>query len=219
MELTFRPARPDDVAAAVPLIHSSGPGTFDYVFDVPGRGSAQDFLSHAFVQAVGPFSHELHTAVLLDGEIVGYGAAYDGFDTEGHTSVAIQQIIEFYGVWQALGVIRRGLAVERIILPPKAELFYIGHLGVERQHRGRGIGTRLVDHLLAIGAERGRITTALDVSVENPSAQKLYERLGFEVTRELVSRLSNSRGRVPDNRRMERPTVFGSLDPTSVAHS
>lgn len=207
MNLVIRQARADDVEAAVPLIHSSGPETFNYVFDVPGRGTALDFLSSAFVEAVGPFSFSLHTAVELDGRIVGVGAGYDGHQTVPHTPIAIRQILGFYGIWRSLGVIRRGLAVERIVRPPHGDLFYIGHLGIVRQHRGRGIGSILVDHLLAEATERGRQTAALDVSVENPNAQRLYERMGFEITEEIFCRLSNDRGRVPCFRRMERPTL------------
>ena len=40
MPLSFRPARPEDVDAAVPLIYSSGPDAFDYAFARPGRNSA-----------------------------------------------------------------------------------------------------------------------------------------------------------------------------------
>ena len=49
----------------------------------------------------------------------------------------------------------------------------------------------------------GRTRAALDVSVENPRAQALYERLDFEVTEECMSKLENSTARVPDHRRME----------------
>lgn len=39
MDLTFRRATSADAEAAVPLIYSSGPTAFDYVFSHPARGT------------------------------------------------------------------------------------------------------------------------------------------------------------------------------------
>jgi ribosomal protein S18 acetylase RimI-like enzyme len=44
-------------------------------------------------------------------------------------------------------------------------------------HRGRGIGTRLLEELLAEGAETGK-SVSVHVELNNP-ARRLYERLGF----------------------------------------
>jgi len=43
------------------------------------------------------------------------------------------------------------------------------------------------------------------VAVTNPRGQALYERLGFVVTGERRSSLSNASATVPDHRHMERP--------------
>jgi hypothetical protein len=39
--VSFRAATAADVAAAMPLIHRSGPAAFEHVFAVPGLGDAQ----------------------------------------------------------------------------------------------------------------------------------------------------------------------------------
>ncbi len=65
MSIKFRPALPDDVEAAVPLIYSSGPDAFDFVFNVPGRATAQDFLRQAFVDGAGAFSGFLTIGLAL----------------------------------------------------------------------------------------------------------------------------------------------------------
>ena len=46
--LTFRAASRADVADAVPLIYSSGPAAFDYVFNNGGTRDAQAFLRFAY---------------------------------------------------------------------------------------------------------------------------------------------------------------------------
>ncbi|NUM47588.1 MAG: GNAT family N-acetyltransferase, partial [Anaerolineales bacterium] len=87
---------------------------------------------------------------------------------------------------------------------PKGAIHYIAHLGVAPEWQSKGIGGRLIEHFLEGGKKLGRTTAALDVSVVNPRAQRLYERLGFVVKHERVSTLKNEFGTVPNHRRMER---------------
>ncbi len=200
----LRPAAPADIEALVPLIHSSGPETFDYVFvDRPGQ-TAADFLRSSLRREGGEHGYGHHFVVTHESEVVGAGTCFDGRDARGHTLAALRQILGYYGLRRGLGVIRRGLETESIVKPPKGRLHYIGHLGVTREWRGRGIGTQLVEHALEVGRQKGCTRAALDVSVENPQAQALYERLGFEVTALISSSYESPFGRVPSFRRMER---------------
>ena len=142
----FRPARPDDVEAVVPLIYSSGPAAFDYVF---GRGMAEPFLRHAFRSPAGEFSYRSHDVALRADQVVGTGAIFDGRQTLRFTLAAARQILGFYGPLRGLGVISRGLRIETVIRPPHRREFYLCHLGVAPSLRGSGVGTGLIGHLLA----------------------------------------------------------------------
>ncbi|MFE5672990.1 GNAT family N-acetyltransferase [Agromyces sp. NPDC056523] len=53
-------------------------------------------------------------------------------------------------------------------------------LGVAAGARGRGVGETLVRHVLALAASRGIRRVVLNTGPEMQSAQRLYERLGFE---------------------------------------
>ncbi|KRF01984.1 acetyltransferase [Frateuria sp. Soil773] len=201
----FRPAAPEDAAAAVPLIHSSGPAAFDYVFAVPGRSDAQAFLRRAFVDGAGEFGWRNHVVGVLDGEVVAVGAGYGGDSKWPFTLAAARQILGHYGWRHAGGAIARGLRVEAVIPPPSGDMHYLAHLAVAPAWRGQGFGSALVGHLLAL-APAG-CPAVLDVAAGNPLAQRLYERLGFVVTGERASSLVNAQGRVPDHRRMRRPAA------------
>ncbi|MCA9026268.1 MAG: GNAT family N-acetyltransferase [Planctomycetaceae bacterium] len=201
MELEFRPARPSDTDAAVPLIYSSGPAAFDYVFANPTAQSTQEFLKYVFPDGAGEHGYRIHTVVVHDGRVVGVGACYTGENSLSMMISAIRQIGAFYGLRYTPRVIRRGLKIEQLIQPPRGMMNYIGHLGVVPEYQGRGIGRRLIEHFLDIGRRAGRSKAALDVSVENPRAQALYERIGFQAVQECISTLPN----VPDHRRMEMP--------------
>ncbi|QHW33287.1 GNAT family N-acetyltransferase [Paenibacillus rhizovicinus] len=56
-------------------------------------------------------------------------------------------------------------------------------LVVHPQHRGKQIGTSLMNHAEAQGRERGVKLARLFVDHGNPRAQRLYARLGFQTVR------------------------------------
>ena len=205
MPWQFRPATAADADAAVPLIYSSGPAAFDFVFSVPGRASALDFLRHAFLDGAGEFGFRNHVVAEHNGAVVATGAAWGHRSNPGFALAAARQILTCYGPLVAPRVILRGLRIESVIPPPSRGLHYLAHLGVQPELRGQGAGGALIEHLLAQGRAQGRAVAALDVAATNPRAQSLYERLGFQVTRERISHLANAQASVSSHRRMELP--------------
>jgi ribosomal protein S18 acetylase RimI-like enzyme len=200
--LIFRAATPADVADAVPLIYSSGPAAFDYVFSIGGAKDAQKFLRFAYLKGGGEFGWRAHRVAEIAGRVAAAGAAFDGRDVLRFTIANALQIFKFYGPVQAWGVMMRGLRTEAVIRPPRAEEYYLCHVGVREELRGHGIGARFMRELLqGLDAHRHRCAT-LDVAVTNPRAQLLYERLGFVTQARRPSTLQNRRGRVADHYRM-----------------
>ena len=203
-QVRFRPALPEDVAAAVPLIYSSGPAAFDYVFATRDGGDSLAFLHRCFLDGAGEFGWRNHWVGVIDGRVVAVGAGY-GADTKWpFTLAAARQILSHYGVGRGLGVISRGLRVESVIRPPDGDMHYLAHLAVAPELRGRGVGRALIDQLMDRAREAGRPRAVLDVAVSNPRAEALYQRVGFKVIGERRSGLSRAQGAVPDHRRMER---------------
>jgi ribosomal protein S18 acetylase RimI-like enzyme len=201
----FRAAAARDAEQAVPLIYSSGPAAFDYVFSHDRPGQALAFLRFAFADGAGEFGFRNHVVALADDRIVAAGAAWDGRVALRFTLAAAAQILRFYGPLRAWGVIVRGLRVERVIRPPAADEFYIAHLGVREELRGRGIGARLTRQLIAAADPRRHRVAALDVAVTNSRAEALYRRLGFQVEALRRSTLGNRFHAVADHRRMTLP--------------
>jgi ribosomal protein S18 acetylase RimI-like enzyme len=201
--IEFRPATPGDAGAAVPLIYSSGPAAFDYVFKVPDRATALEFLHQAFVNGAGEFGYRNHVVAVERGEVVAAGAAWTGASNLVFAIAAARQILGAYGPVAGLGVMSRGLRVESVVQPPPKNRLYVAHLGVRPELRSRGIGVALIRQLINSGRKPDVEVAALDVAVTNPRAQALYERLGFVVTRERASRLANAQATVSNHRRME----------------
>jgi ribosomal-protein-alanine N-acetyltransferase len=59
---------------------------------------------------------------------------------------------------------------------------WVQNIAVRRSAQGTGLGSRLLDALLAEAARRGAPQIALEVAADNPVARRLYERRGFAVT-------------------------------------
>ncbi|HET8898029.1 MAG TPA: N-acetyltransferase [Rhodanobacteraceae bacterium] len=200
--LTIRAARADDADRAVPLIHSSGPTAFDYVF-ADARADAQTFLRRAFVDGHGEFGWRNHVVAERDGRLLAVGSGFARSDMRGFTLAAARQIIGHYG-WRAAGPVLRGLRTEHIIRPPAESEFYIGHVAVAPTARGQGIGSALMSWFATEARRRSLPRLVLDVAADNPRAQALYTRLGFRVVTTRIAQLANAHGAVPTQHRMMR---------------
>lgn len=199
MDCDFRPANSADANAAASLIYSSGPAAFDFVFATDRYKSGVNFLKYASTQRGGEFGFANHTVAVCDGQVVGVGARFTSQQALAFAASGVRQIVSFYGVVRSIGVIRRGLRTERFFKLPHRRKDYLGHLAVAPAFRGQGIGKSLLRHLLATGKEAGQTHAVLHVSTENPRAQALYERLGFQAVEERVSPLPG----VPNHLEME----------------
>ncbi|GAA4844419.1 N-acetyltransferase [Algivirga pacifica] len=199
LNVQLRQATKGDVHEMIPLIYSSGPDSFDYVFKT-NKYAAQDFLKYAFESGKGEFGYRNHYAVEQRGKVIGSAAVLTGAETAQMTQTAIFQIISFYGIWTGLKVMLRGLRTETVIKPPKGEEQLLVHLGVHPDHRGKGVGGWMIEQLLRRLKVHHPI--GLDVSVENPRAKALYSRKGFKVKYKVKSPYKNQYGKVADHERM-----------------
>lgn len=177
MEIDFRPASLADEETVVPLIYSSGPQTFDYVFSVDHEQQSLDFLRYAYRQEQGQFSHTEHTVITSDDQVVGCGSLSSDGSAMSSMVISLKQIVSFYGLLKSVEVIHRGMKVERVIPPPKSDVAYISNLGAAPQ--GKGYGSRLIHHFIEQSQSRNIKIAALDVADSNNNAHALYKRMGF----------------------------------------
>lgn len=76
-----------------------------------------------------------------------------------------------------------GVDVGFVTLLPGPGRLYIQTLCVAPEHQGRGVGSTVVQRVVAEGLKSNRVVS-LSVLKANPRAQALYERLGFVVVGE-----------------------------------
>ncbi len=201
--IQFRHCLASDIDAALPLIISSGPEAFAYVFIDRSPAQLEAFLRRAFVASGNEFSAECHLALTDKGEIVALGALRYAEQTPAFSLRAMAQILCHYQPLAAARTAWRGLRTETIIKPPPKGVAFIYQLAVRPDRQGRGHGRQLIAELLRRAQQQGYRRAGLNVSVDNPRAQALYEQLGFRVLRQTNSALRSNFGYVPGQRYME----------------
>ena len=72
-----------------------------------------------------------------------------------------------------------------------ANEYYITNVAVSMEHRRKGYGEKLLNHLLFVSAEECADFVTLEVRKSNTNAIKLYEKLGFELKGERKNFYSN----------------------------
>lgn len=65
-------------------------------------------------------------------------------------------------------------------LAAHADEAYVQTIGVRPDRQGEGVGTALLSELVDEAGRRGARRLALEVRADNPRAQRLYARFGFE---------------------------------------
>jgi ribosomal-protein-alanine N-acetyltransferase len=73
-----------------------------------------------------------------------------------------------------------GELVGYLIISRYVDAWHVMNVAVAPEYRGRGIATKLLEHLFELTAGDGRRGYTLEVRVSNNSAIRLYEKLGFK---------------------------------------
>lgn len=112
-----------------------------------------------------------------DGDIAGVLAGYPG---------KIEPKID--RAWNEIAK-KHGIRYEEPIFADKETFpgeWYLDSIVTNEKYRGHGVGTALLAKLTEIAAEDGEKVVGLNCDKGNPHAKRLYERLGFHVTGEII---------------------------------
>lgn len=104
----------------------------------------------------------------------------DHFFAQQLHQAVVSPIFGYYGYYvddQLAGYIQ----LEYLWSPKKQHSAKLTNLYVDPTYRGKGIGTKLFDHVTALAKEHGLEQLSLQCSASNTAAQKLYAQQGFEI--------------------------------------
>ena len=160
----IRTAFPQDAPSVAPLMFQA---MSDIVFKLINRNDPKEatrFLERLFIEKNNQYSYENTLVYEKDNQILGSLVYYNG----AHIATLSQTVFDF--VHSSYG--------HHIRLEPETQAgeYYIDTLSVSPKAQGKGIGSSLLLHLKE--QLKGE-TIGLLVSMENPQAEKLYQRMGF----------------------------------------
>ena len=160
----IRPATPTDAVAVAPLMFQAMEEIVYKMIGKPHKEEAITLLKNLFEQEGNQYSYKNAWVYEENNTVIGSVIAYDGALLHTLRAPVLKQIQEHYGI--------------EIVLEDETtdgEL-YIDTLSVLPTAQGRGIGSQLVRHLCEVSSQ----PLGLLVDVNNPEAERLYSRLGFE---------------------------------------
>jgi ribosomal protein S18 acetylase RimI-like enzyme len=173
----LRRAQQRDATSAAALILEAAPSLS---LILGGRPAAVRAAEHAFRAERTEVSYRF--AMVEEGEgIRGLIIAFPGKLFGSLKLGTGVQLARAAGARHAADLVRRGRMLDRLIPNPGPDVLYVSVLAVEPGSRGQGIGSVLLERLMA-AADWMNLGVALDVGLENDIARRLYERLGFQVT-------------------------------------
>jgi ribosomal protein S18 acetylase RimI-like enzyme len=149
---------------------------------------AEQIIATAFTQPDHDLSYQNVTFAEYDNVIVGMGA---GYTAEKHRRSSRQPLRQAAG--------RRSLRM-RIVLVLFAPLmriidsiadddFYVQAIAVDKELRGGGVGSVLMDFFQERARASGSTRLCLDVSAKNEGARRFYERRGMTIESQWPKRL------------------------------
>lgn len=175
-DLSLRRSEKQDARSVTPLILAAAPSLEVVLSD---RATAERAAEAAFRAERTVWSHRFGLAAEDGNGPVGLVTAFPG---RMYGSLALGTgvvLARAAGARHASDLARRGRILQRLLAPIRRQMLYVSALAVLPDHRGRGIGTALIQRVL-VGAERLGLGVALDAGVEDEAALRLYGRLGFQ---------------------------------------
>ena len=91
-------------------------------------------------------------------------------EIEKKESNPFAKTLEYIEDNKVIGVLKYSLMYDRM---------EIDNIEVEEEHRGKGIGTKLMSYLVSLAIENRVVNITLEVRISNEIAKHLYKKFGF----------------------------------------
>lgn len=172
MEINIRKAEYEDSAEIARLLLLAMEEIVYEFLGVRDKQAAFDFMHHMVSTKDNQYSYHNAYVANINGRTAGAVILYDGALLEKLRKPVAQYIT----------------AYTHKPFEPENETgageFYIDSIGVYPEWQGKGIGGRLLQHLVSEYVEKQGLTLGLLVEKANPAARRLYEKTGFRKTGE-----------------------------------
>jgi ribosomal protein S18 acetylase RimI-like enzyme len=174
MSITIRPAQKNDAHYLAPLIYSAIEDLAEHFTGASSANEAIERLAHLVAEEENRFSYQYALVIEDDGNIIGVGSAYPENIIDNLTIRTIELSKQFS--WHIKSKLESRLLKDK---EAPQGTYYIDHLAVNEDYRGRGYATLLIKAMESNALEMGFGVISLLVDTTNPKARVLYEKLGY----------------------------------------
>lgn len=170
MDIIIRECVPDDAKQIARIITMAfHPDLCDNMSGGNGSGIIFDLMFRLASRDDSQYSYRNTIVCEVDGCVAGGACGYAGKDLKRLREALFADLRE------------HGLPVPEGLTEETGEgEFYIDSIAVFPEYRGKGIASKLVGAMERRAADAGIPVTGLLVDTDNPAAERLYTRLGFE---------------------------------------
>lgn len=166
--MRIRKAQTEDAPAIAALLMLATGEVIRRLLGEKNQPEAEALLLYFVQKPQNQYSYENCYVAEESGKIAGALLAYDGGRLEALRSPVLEHIRQNFNP--------EASAEDET----EAGEFYIDSLGVSPNQQGKGIGSRLLQHLIQEKVFEEGQTLGLLVDKTNPAAKKLYLKLGFQ---------------------------------------
>ncbi|MCX6083517.1 MAG: GNAT family N-acetyltransferase [Caldiserica bacterium] len=179
--LTFKPATRDDTPFVARLMYDIGRRDLDRLLTGIAAGLSPFGIVEKFYQAPGGMFSWRNTEVALHDNLpAGFITAYRATSRNG-SDMWLARAVGRLGAKALMLLAWRGAIVARAMQHHLSGSWYVAFVGVDPLQQSVGIGSSLIERSIQTARASGCSCVELDVDVDNPRAQALYERLGFHI--------------------------------------
>ncbi|MET7029954.1 GNAT family N-acetyltransferase [Sediminicola luteus] len=129
---------------------------------------AKEFLAYFLQKEHNQYSFRNCYVAEIDNEIIGVVNLYNGAELYELRQPILDHIAEHYA---------SGLHIED---ETQTGEYYIDTIAINKSVQGKGVGSKLLNHLINLYVFQQQQTLGLLVDENNPKAKKLYLKMGFE---------------------------------------
>lgn len=173
----IRQARPEDAAEVVPILKQILDDMEIPIFQVISEDKFVELVEKAFVLPDYRYSYQNILVEEVDGKIVSMMAGYPA-EFEENIDAPLFKLIDEEGI----DISQFDHIADTESWPGE---WYIDSLAVHPLMHGKGYGKHMLEFLPDFVRAKGEKILSLNVDVNNESAQKLYDKMGYKKVGEL----------------------------------
>jgi ribosomal protein S18 acetylase RimI-like enzyme len=178
--LSIRPASQEDATLASKLLFlSMGAELADYLFG-GAHLPVEEILAGLFLLPGNRFSMDAVDVAVWEGQPAGTLASFPGWQFHRRELLIGLGLLRVCGLRDVVRLSVRALSIANGVETYRDE-YYLANMAVFPNFQGRGIGSALLEHAEKKARQVGLGKCSLIVDIENPEAQRLYERFGYRV--------------------------------------